>query len=137
MSKMPKTLQDIRNQMKRIVEDTNLQEVKKYTPEDIESLKDDIFEDFNVNDTVLLGGVPEAKVAKLGKLLFPSKLNGPFTFVFECIVWQGDTDYYKKYKKEEYTAQATDFVNACKEAFDWRERHLYDIYDVAGFIDVK
>lgn len=134
---MTKTLKDIRNQMKRIVENINLQEVKKYTPEDIESLKDDIFEGFNVNDTVLLGGVPEAKVAKLGKLLFPNKPNGPFTFVFECIVWQGDTDYYEKYKKEEYTAQATDFVNACKEAFDWRERHLYDIYNVASFIDVK
>lgn len=134
---MTRSLQEICNQMKHIVENINLQEVKKYTPEDIESLKDDIFEDFNVNDTVLLGGVPEVKVAKLGKLLFSDKPNGPFTFIFECIIWQGDTDYYDKCEKEEYTAQATNFVDACKEAFDWRERHFYDIYDAASFIDVK
>lgn len=102
-----------------------------------EDVKDELFDAFNLNDTISLGGLSEEKVAEAGKILFPNKPNGPFTFVFEGVTWKGDTDHYEKYKVEKYTADSNNFVDACKEAFDWRERHLYDIYDAASFIAIQ
>lgn len=130
---MVKSLNSIRQQMQKLVEEVVI-DSKNSNEEDV---KNNLFDAFNLNDTVFLGGLPEEEVAKAGKVLLPNKPNGPFTFLFECIVWKGDTDYYKKYKIEKYTADADNFVDACKEAFAWRERYLYDIYNVAGFMDVK
>lgn len=101
-----------------------------------EDVKNELLDAFDLNDTIILGGLSEEKVAEAGKILFPNKPNGPFTFVFEFEVKFGNDT---KYKTEEYTADNNNFVDACKKAFAWKKRqlYLYDSYEAASFIAIR
>jgi len=107
---------------------------------DLEAAKDDFLDFFNNPDDpydVTSIAFGDKQIENLGKALFPDKENGPFTFVFECITWKGDTDQTEKHKYEKESFTNMSFVEAVKQAFAWRERYLYDIYDVALLTDIQ
>jgi hypothetical protein len=108
---------------------------------DLEAVKDSFLDAFNDPEYTLEGmqlpSFGDKQIENLGKALFPDRVDGPFTFVFECIRWKGDTDQTKKHKYEKEPFTGMSFVEAVKQAFAWRERYLYDIYDVAILTDIQ
>lgn len=117
---MTKSLQEIRAQMKRLVEDTSDEVSREPFNKIQQKAFNEIEHIFNKEPKKLLDGELESeKIREWGKLLLPNKPNGPFTFIFDCLDW-----FPNPIDTEEYTSKATDFAEACKEALKYKKEQL-------------
>lgn len=118
---MTKSLQEIKNQIKRIVEDTN-------------GNIDYKSELLNLLNSRNKSSIDDKTLQFYGDKVFGNtKPNGPFIFVFDCIDW-----FPNPIHSEEYTAKATNFADAAKEAMTYKKDQVDGILHTASkFVDVE